>query len=237
MITVATWNVLHRTHADNWYEDVAQRWPDEQARTAAITERIAQRTERVIALQEVSGDQLVSLRRAPLGRRMHTLRYPRVPTPRRVASSLREPDEYLVLLVDGLSREIAAEPFAHDPGKGALAVVTGELVVIATHLTGDRRRARQFTRLAELAAIEPDMPTVLLGDFNIDRPTVAANLGDRFTVAELPHDAVQTRPRDSGSKSRYIDHVVARGAKVSDAEVDDMGGISDHNLVHATITL
>jgi hypothetical protein len=34
-----------------------------------------------------------------------------------------------------------------------------------------------------------DQPTVLLGDFNTDRATVASGLGAAFTVANLPPDA------------------------------------------------
>ncbi|WP_067649864.1 hypothetical protein [Nocardia harenae] len=41
MISVASWNVLHRVHAENWYEAVALRWPDEAARNAAVAERVA----------------------------------------------------------------------------------------------------------------------------------------------------------------------------------------------------
>jgi hypothetical protein len=57
VIAVATWNVLHRIHAENWGEDVLERWPDESERIAAITARLTRRTEQVIALQEVSGDK------------------------------------------------------------------------------------------------------------------------------------------------------------------------------------
>jgi endonuclease/exonuclease/phosphatase family metal-dependent hydrolase len=231
VITVATWNVLHRVHAENWDEDVVRRWPDESARIAAITARLAARTERVIALQEVSGDQLTSLRDALPGRTFHTLRYPRVPKPRRGPNPLRDPTEYLVLLVDGPSQAVSAESFPDDPGKGALAVRIDGMLVVATHVSGDRRRTRQ---LARLAAIASGPAAVLLGDFNADRATVISGLGNGFAVADLPPDALPTRPRASGSP--HIDHVVVRGAVAGDAAVEDVAGLSDHNLVRATVT-
>ncbi|WP_405164016.1 endonuclease/exonuclease/phosphatase family protein [Nocardia sp. NBC_01499] len=237
MITVATWNVLHRIHAENWYEDVSSRWPDEAARIDAVTARVAARTERVIALQEVSGDQLFSLRAALPDRTVHAMQYQRVPTARRHASALRDPSEHLVLIIEGPSREIVAESFADDPGKGALAVSTGGAVVIATHVTGDRRRAKQLARLAEVACATPEYAAVLLGDFNIDRETVASSLGEGFTVAEPSPDALPTRPRTSGAKSQFIDHVVVRDATVREVIVEDADGLSDHNLVRATIAL
>ncbi|MEU4341111.1 endonuclease/exonuclease/phosphatase family protein [Nocardia sp. NPDC023852] len=237
VITVATWNVLHRVHAENWYEDVATRWPDEGARIAAITARVAERTEQVIALQEVSGDQLAGLRLALPGRTFHALRYQRLPTPRRVPSSLLDGGEYLVVLTEEPSRELAAESFAQDPGKGALVVDAAGLVVIATHVTGDRRRATQLARLTELASTTIEHATVLLGDFNTDRGSVAAGLGDGFAVAESVPGGLPTRPRESGAKSQHIDHVAVRGAHITDLTVDDMGGVSDHNLVHAAVTM
>nr|WP_245720922.1 endonuclease/exonuclease/phosphatase family protein [Nocardia pseudovaccinii] len=101
-------------------------------------------------------------------------------------------------------------------------------------MTGDLRRARQLARLAELAA--PDRTTVLLGDFNIDRTAVATALGPDFTIAELPPASAPTRPRTSGTKSQFIDHVIVRGTRVQDASVVAVDGLSDHNFVRATIT-
>ncbi|MGW2256251.1 endonuclease/exonuclease/phosphatase family protein [Kitasatospora sp. NPDC001660] len=236
MITIATWNVLHRVHAENWGEDVVQRWPDESERIAAVTARLAERTEQVIALQEVSGDQLAGLRLALTDRTIHTLRYPRVPRPRHGTCSLRDAAEYLVLLVDGPSLEVAAEPFDDDPGKGALAVEAAGTLVVATHVSGDQRRTHQLARLAELATTPPGHAAVLLGDFNTDRATVASALGAGFAVADLPPDAVPTRPHTSGSAPEWIDHVVVRGTGVvGSAAVESMDGLSDHNLVRACI--
>jgi hypothetical protein len=95
VITVATWNVLHRVHAENWGEVVAGRWPDESERITAVTAWLAGRAEQVIALQEVSGDQLASLRSGLASRTVHAFRYPRVPGLRRGACQLRDPGEYL----------------------------------------------------------------------------------------------------------------------------------------------
>lgn len=237
MIAVATWNVLHRVHAEKWSEDVAVRWPDESERIAAVTARLTRRTEQVIALQEVSGDQLASLRAALAGRTIDAFRYPRVPRPRRGASLLRDPGEYLVLLVDGPGQQVAAESFEDDPGKGALAVRTAEALFIATHVSGDPRRTRQLRRLAGLAAAGPGHPVVLLGDFNTDRATVASGLGAGFTVADLPADALATRPGAPDSRPLRIDHVAVHGAAISNAAVEDADGLSDHNLVRATITV
>ncbi|WP_091450003.1 endonuclease/exonuclease/phosphatase family protein [Actinokineospora iranica] len=233
MITVATWNVLHRVHAENWGEDVVRRWPDESARIAAVTARVAGVSARVIAMQEVSGDQLAALRRALPDRTVHTLRYPRVPRPRQGDCALRDPDEHLVLLVDGPSQEIAAEPFPDDPGKGALAVDVSGTLVVATHLSTDRRGLRQLTRLAGLAA--PGPTAVLLGDFNTDRATVLSVLGADFTAAEPAPDALPTRPSATESRPQRIDHVVARGMVADSAVVEDADGLSDHNLVRAAV--
>ncbi|WP_405134165.1 endonuclease/exonuclease/phosphatase family protein [Nocardia sp. NBC_01388] len=232
MITVATWNVLHRVHADNYANEIAAQWPVEAERIAAVTGVVARRSERVVALQEVSGDQLASLRAALPTSTFHTLRYPRIPNPRRIASVLAERAEYLVLIVDGPGKEVAAASFATDPGKGALAVEVEGVLVVATHVTGDFRRDGQF---ADLAALAATAPAVLLGDFNADRATVGAALGAAFTVAGLAPDSQPTRPRTDGAKSQFIDHVVVRGIAAHDAVVEDVAGTSDHNLVRAIV--
>ena len=236
VIAVATWNLLHRVHAENWGEDVAVRWPDESERIAAVTARLARRTEQVIALQEVSGDQLASIRAALAGWTVHAFRYPRVPRPRRGTYAPRDPAEYLVLLVGGPGREVAAESFTDDPGKGALAVRTSAALFVATHVSGDRRRTGQLARLAELTAAGAGHPTVILGDFNADGATVAAGLGAGFAVEEFPPGTLPTRPGEPGSKPLRIDHVAARGADISNAAVEEVDGLSDHNLVRANIT-
>jgi hypothetical protein len=229
VITVATWNVLHRVHAENWDEPVARAWPDEPARVAAVTARLAGRAERVVALQEVSGDQLADLRRGLPRRTIHTLRYPRVPRPRRTGPRPADPGEHLVLLVDGDATPVAAEAFAGDPGKGLLAVEIAGVLVICTHVGFGAARPVQLARLAELAR-RASGPAVLLGDFNAGAATVAADLGPGFAVAALPPGAPPTRP---GSRSPHIDHVVVHGAPAGTAAVEDAGDLSDHNIVRA----
>lgn len=221
---MATWNVLHRVHADNWGEDVAAQWPDESKRVAAVAQRVGELTEDVVALQEVSGDVLAGLRQIP-GRTVHAMRYPRTPRPRVVESPLRDSTEYLVLLVNGPSREIAAEAFPNDYGKGALAVVVDEVTVVATHVSWGHKREIQLDRLAELAPA----PAVVLGDFNADTETVVSGLGEGFHRAELPEGSL-TR------QGQVIDHVIVRGLAATDARVLDGYGLSDHNPVRATVS-
>jgi endonuclease/exonuclease/phosphatase family metal-dependent hydrolase len=229
VLTVATWNLLHRVHAENWDEPVTRRWPDEAERIAEVTARLATLSTQVIALQEVSGDQLASLRAGLPGRTIHSFQYPRVPTPRKGRDLLHDRTEHLVLLTDGPSTRITAESFPDDKGKGALLVDVAGTVVIATHVSGDRRRTGQLTRLAELAG----QAAVLLGDFNTAAGTVRHGLGPGFAVAGFQADSLPTRP---GSSRGFIDHVVVLGATAGAARVEDSGGLSDHNIVHATVT-
>ncbi|MFG2822815.1 endonuclease/exonuclease/phosphatase family protein [Kitasatospora sp. NPDC048365] len=240
MTAVATWNVLHRVHAENYASAMLDRWPAEADRITGVTAEIAAMTEQVIALQEVSGDQLAALRAAlPGGRTVHLLRYPRTPEPRRIPTQLDDRAEHLVLLLDGPGEAVAAEAFADAPGKGLLAVRTPDLLVVATHVsTGDDRRPGQLAHLARVVAeAAGDGPAVLLGDFNADRTVVAAELGPDFTVTALPAGAGPTRPREPGApKSQWIDHVVVRGGLAGrDAAVRDVHGLSDHNPVRAVV--
>src|SRR4051812_35857389 len=148
MITVATWNVLHRVHAENYGEEVAARWPDESRRIAAVTAKLAARGEDVIALQEVSGDQLASLRAALPGSMVHALRYPRVPAIRRGERRLRDVTEHLVVLARG--RTVAGQAFDGDPGKGFIAVRTDAALVVSTHVGFGAAGTAQLARLAEV---------------------------------------------------------------------------------------
>lgn len=236
VINVLTWNVLHRVHAENWEEPVVVGRPDEAERIAAITARVAGRSERIVALQEVSGDQLDSLRAALGDRRgFHVLCYPRVPEARRAPAPLRDRREFLVLLVEGPAESVAAEAFEDEPGKGFVAVRVGGVLVIGTHVGFGALCAGHLARVAELAAAEP-VPAVLLGDFNADAETVGALLGSEFTVLEPAVDAIPTRPGVGGGPVRHIDHVVVRApATGRDVVVEDAGGLSDHNLVRAMV--
>lgn len=230
--TVATWNVLHRVHGENWGEAVVGRWPDEAERIAAITAHLAALDADVIALQEVSGDQLASLRSLP-----HTVlafRYPRVPKAKAEPGSLRDRTEHLVVLVRGAATTVAAEAFATDPGKGLLAVRTAHATVIDTHVTFGAASAAQLRRLGELGAAAAG-PAIVLGDYNASVVVVAAGLGAAFVAIE-PEPGVPTRPRpDGATKSSHIDHVFARGVARVHAAVLDVGGLSDHNLVRARV--
>lgn len=243
-LTVATWNLLHRVHAENWAEDVPARHPDEAARIAAISARIAGLAAAsgpaLIGLQEVSGDQLASLRAAlPAGARIYSLRYPRLPRPRAGAvhrATLADPSEHLVTVVVGelAAREVEAAAFDEDPGKGYVAVEIAGVLAINTHVSYDARRAPQLARLAALVRGRGG-PSLLVGDFNAAREVVAAGLGGALAFARASAGAPPTRPRAGGGKPQDIDHVILSGAGAASAEVIDVAGLSDHNLVIATL--
>lgn len=234
MITVLTWNVLHRIHADNWGEEVGVRHADEAVRISAITARLAARDEHVLALQEVSGDQLASLRVALPAAQIFTLRYPRVPKPRSGSSTLLEPAEYLVTVVAGAATQVVAEASRDDPGKGLLAVDVGGVLVINAHVTYGAPGVDQLARLAEVARAASGV-AIVLGDFNADRAKVAAALGEELVFAAPTEPALPTRPRTGSSKSSSIDHVIVRGDTRVEAAVIDADGLSDHNMVVACV--
>ncbi|GAA3281536.1 endonuclease/exonuclease/phosphatase family protein [Dactylosporangium vinaceum] len=226
MLTVATWNVLHRVHAENYTEPVTVRWPDETDRVDAIAAVLARRPEQVVALQEVSGDQLAALH--GLHFTVHAYRYSRVPAVRRTDPHLQDRGEHLVILTAGPSRAVAGESFAGDPGKGLLAVAAFDALIVCTHVGFGPAAGRQ---LARLAAASSDR-TVLLGDFNADAATVSAGLGPDFTVAGTAPGSLPTRP---GARVPDIDHVAVRGGAAHPARVEDANGLSDHNLLSAAV--
>ncbi len=245
-LEVATWNVLHRIHAENWGEEPARRFPDECVRIAAIAERIAallERGARVIALQEVSGDQLARLRAAlPPSAQVLTLRYPRVPKHRIGAiahTALHDPTEHLVTVVaaGAGARELAASAFHDDHGKGFLAIELEDgTTLVNAHITYGDKRPGQLGRIADLAD-ERTGAVLLLGDFNADAATVATTLGSPFSFAVPTQPSLPTRPRTSGSKSQTIDHILTLRAASTACTVLDAAGLSDHNPVTATIHL
>ena len=243
-LTVVTWNVLHRVHAENWAEEVPERHPDEAARLAALTERLAALAAEgaLLALQEVSGDLLDGLRAAAPGAQLFSLRYPRVPRPRpgtRHRVALRDPSEHLVVLVaaDLPARPVAAAAFDDDPGKGLVAVEVAGVVVVAAHVTHGERRVGQLRRLRAVAGARGGA-ALLLGDFNADRAAIQAALGDDLRFACPADPARPTRPRVGGDKPQDIDHIILAGAcplAVVDAQVLDARGLSDHNPVRARL--
>jgi endonuclease/exonuclease/phosphatase family metal-dependent hydrolase len=245
---LATWNVLHRVHAENWGEDVPGVRRGEDARITAISGRVitwfAGGGDAVL-LQEVSGDQLVHLRGAlDPGATVVAMRYPRVPAPRAGTThraTLRDPGEHLVVVCRaGLAaREHAAAAFDDDPGKGYLAVELADTgaILVSTHITYGSRLRGQLARVASVVAAGT-APAVIGGDFNADRATVGAALGIEHAFALAAEPALPTRPRaDSGGKSTTIDHVIAVRARPLEAAVVDAGGLSDHNLVTARVAL
>lgn len=234
MVTLATWNVLHRIHAENWGEAVVDRHADEATRIEAITARLCGYDEHVLALQEVSGDQLASLRDALPDATIVTLRYPRVPRPRRGPTALRDPAEYLVTIVRGEAKAVLAEASRDDPGKGLLAVDVGGVLVVNTHVTFGDARVAQLARLRDVACAAMGT-AIVLGDFNADHSTVAAGIGDGFDVAVADAGARPTRPRTGSDKPSSIDHVVVRGGIIEAHAVLDAGGLSDHNPVVARV--
>lgn len=236
MVAALTWNVLHRIHAENWAEPTIAHHPDEATRIAGITEWLAARTEAVIALQEVSGDLLASLRRAMPTRTIVDFRYPRIPRPRSHATTLVDPAEHLVVLVQGQAREISAETSRGDFGKGLLAVATDDLLVVDTHVTYGEGSAAQLARLRELVVAHGG-PAIVLGDFNAARTTVAVALGEDFVPALADEAALPTRPRQRNDKASSIDHVFAYRCTPAAAHVEDARGLSDHNLVGTTVRI
>ncbi len=232
VLAVVTWNLLHRVHAQNWSEPAIDAHPDEAARIAAITRRIAAGfpPATVVCLQEVSGDQLASLREALPGASIFAWSYPRVPALRRPGPSpLADPTEHLVVLVHGAARHVHGETFASDRGKGFLGVEIGDTLVLDTHATPGAEHAAQCARLAEQASLHAG-PVLIVGDFNEDRATSLAHVGRDFRVAVPREPALPTRPRADGrSKSQTIDHAMVRGAPIAWAEVLSGEGLSDHN--------
>jgi endonuclease/exonuclease/phosphatase family metal-dependent hydrolase len=236
---VVTWNVLHRVHAENWREAVPDRFPIEAERIARITRRVAgllAGDDVVVCLQEVSGDQLRSLRENVKHHAIVAFRYPRVPALRTGAPCpLDEPGEHLVTIGAGAAL-VTATAWANDPGKGALVVDVPGLRVVNTHQSGGEKRG---TQLAALGALAGDR-TVVAGDFNSGAADVLAGLGGGFIAAGFAEDALPTRPRPEradrpADKPRAIDHILTRGLDVDTAVVVDVDGESDHNLVHATV--
>lgn len=266
-LRVTTWNVLHRVHAVNWSEEPVATFPDERARIARISATVARwlgpepgadraSSTSVVCLQEVSGDQLASLRRAVanLGHDVHVAShcYPRLPRlrgklgepprPAEAAPELDDATEHLVVLARAPAAKVhVARTFDTDPGKGLLAVEisggAGEspVAVIDTHVTfGDRREA-QLALLAEIAGRAVGA-VIVLGDFNAPADVVRAGLGEPFAISSLEGQR-PTRIATPYHPPRVIDHVAVARARLASAMVLDGGGLSDHNPVTADIVV
>lgn len=240
-LRVTTWNVLHRIHAVNWDEATVRGFPDEGRRIERITETVRQWMTsgvNIVCLQEVSGDQLTSLRGSlePRATIFHH-RYPRVPKLRRGGDvPLADPHEYLVAITTSPSAcAVGGQTFDSDPGKGFLALRVGGALVIGTHVSFGPRSAAQLAAIRDVACAS-DQPVVVVGDFNAEVAYVAAKLGADFALAALAGDR-PTRVGTASSASHDIDHVAVRRGTISSAEVLEGGGLSDHNPVAASVSL
>jgi endonuclease/exonuclease/phosphatase family metal-dependent hydrolase len=228
--------VLHRVHAVNWSEPAITHWTDERSRIGSIADFIAATQADVVCLQEVSGDQLQMLRDVEEGELFAT-KYPRVPSFRRaITETLRDPAEYLVTIVrDEGAKLVRAEAFPSDGGKGFQRIeLANRTTAINTHVSFGEKRPAQLARLAVEAQAAPGL-VVICGDFNADRVTCAADLGEDFGAA-VPLDGLHTRPRQKPSeKSEDIDHIFVRGGKALETAVLDGETRSDHNPVRVKL--
>jgi endonuclease/exonuclease/phosphatase family metal-dependent hydrolase len=241
-LRLTTWNVLHRVHAVNWKETPVATFPVEAERIAAIAKTVADWLASgvdVVCLQEVSGDQLASLRRA-LGDSVHLFEhlYPRLPRLRGGGpAELADATEHLVTLVSAScehARRIDARTFDDDPGKGLLAVDVGDdIAVINTHVTWGGKRDAQLPILATLARAARG-GAVVLGDFNASPVVVRLALGEPVVLADLDGQR-PTRTATHDHEAHTIDHVAVFGGVVESATVLDGRGLSDHEPVTATL--
>ncbi len=229
-LRVTTWNVLHRVHAVNWKEAPVETYPDERVRTAAITAVVARWLEAegsVVCLQEVSGDQLASLRE--LGHSVHVHTYPRVPAIRGEGlADLDDRTEQLVTITNGPSTKLTAHTFDSDPGKGLLAVTAFGVTVVNTHVSAGERRNAQLAALETLARGAGHV--VVLGDFNAPVDVVRAGLGSPVITSEGP-----TRIATHEHPAKTIDHVAVLGGTLVSSAVLDGAGLSDHHPVTADV--
>jgi endonuclease/exonuclease/phosphatase family metal-dependent hydrolase len=239
-VRVATWNVLHRFHAQNWDEPAIEMHPDETARVAAITARLEGLDDGVICLQEVSGDQLAWIRKAMPGEAIYVHTYPRVPKlfrPGFGPPPLADPTEHLVTIVRGVgARRHEGHTFPDDKGKGFLLVeLTSGAVVINTHVSYGDHHVSQLAQLARYGTSYRG-PIIILGDFNEARDVCLARLGHGFEAGIPREPARPTRPRTKPSdKTDTIDHIFVTRTHIYEVDVLAGGGLSDHNPVVATV--
>lgn len=240
-LRVVTWNVLHRVHAENWQEAPLAAFPDERVRVAAISEVVARWLASdvdVVCMQEVSGDQLASLRSAVgEGVRVFEHTYPRVPRLRSGgAPMLADATEHLVVATRLQQAEhLDGRTFDSDPGKGLLAVDLGDdIAIIDTHVSFGDRRAAQLEVVASVARSALG-GAIVLGDFNARADVVRAALGGDVAISDLSGERPTRGPTDDHPAGQTIDHVVAFGGAIASASVLDGGGLSDHEPVLADV--
>ena len=246
---IATWNVLHRIHAENWRETVPDVFPDEAVRIAAITARIEALLaddDVVVCLQEVSGDQLASLRTALPAMQVCAFIYPRVPRLKHGGpSTLPQPEEALVTIASR-ARLVAGAAFPNDPGKGFVVVDVDGVLIVNTHLSAGDRRTVQLQHIrahvdhSASHGADQRSAVVVCGDCNTSSAKVLAALDVGFELVNLGLDALPTRPRPdlpdrSSDKPAAIDHIIVRGLVATNGGLIDVDGTSDHNLVWPTV--
>jgi endonuclease/exonuclease/phosphatase family metal-dependent hydrolase len=223
----------------NWKEAPVAAYPDEPVRIAAISARVAAWLEDgvdVVCLQEVSGDQLASLRRA-LGVEAHVFEhlYPRLPRLRDGgAPVLDDASEHLVTLVSSRgARQVGARTFDTDPGKGVLVVeLDAGVRALNTHVSFGPRRDAQLLELAEGATAAGG--AVVVGDFNAPVDAVQAGLGPTFSLSDLRGQRA-TRVATAEHPGRVIDHIAVHRGVIESASVLDDEALSDHAPVAATV--
>lgn len=220
----------------NWGEPAIEAHPDEAARIAEITRRIDELGPGAICLQEVSGDQLESLRRTLTDATFYVHTYPRVPRPYRAEPGpepLADPNEYLVTIMRRVTtRRSQSETYPTDKGKGFLLVeLVDGLAVVNTHVSYGDHHAAQCGQLVSYVRSYPAV--VIVGDFNAERATCRDHLGAGFDAA-TPAVEKPTRPRTDG-RADVIDHIFVSGCVATDVEVLPGRGLSDHNPVAATL--
>lgn len=168
---ICTWNVLHRVHAENWRDPAIDKHPDEHARIDAIAARVSAlaRDFDLVALQEVSGDQLAAIR-ARIATQITTHRYRRTPKWKRPSETvLVDPNEYLVTI--GAADFIESHTYERDDGKGYLAVAANGLLIVNTHVTYGDPAIAQLAQVAARCRTHAGC-AVIVGDFNADRARV-----------------------------------------------------------------
>jgi endonuclease/exonuclease/phosphatase family metal-dependent hydrolase len=232
VVTVISWNVLHRVHAVNWDEPAIAAHPEERERIRAIAAWLAANPADAQCLQEVSGDQLAAILEVVPRERVHASMHPRVPKLfKGKRATLADPHEYLVTIAEG--RLASATTFDDDKGKGFQIVELAGGTVINVHAGWGDKHAGHCAQLAEAAWLRRGL-VVMLGDFNADRATTLADLGSGFIASTLDKP---TRPRQQPSeKSETIDHVVVRNGVIAEAHVLDGVDLSDHRPVLARVS-